>query len=185
MPFCEQSAETCSIDSQLPFGLDVQFPYAILQRMPPPEYPPMPALEADLKSLPVSEQAVAFLLLMARDGAWTRTADKQARALGLKNRDALRVLLLSLNLPQWGTLRRWFRVYTLVSKAEAGDSFAKQALAEGHNPSGTYRTLAGLLKLPPAAILHRGGTALLLPELIRELDQIQQRLRLEANRSAG
>lgn len=73
----------------------------------------------------------------------------------------------------------------MVSKAEAGDSFAKQALAEGHNPSGTYRTLAGLLKLTPGAILQRGGTALLLPELIRELGRIQGNLRPEANRSAG
>jgi hypothetical protein len=145
----------------------------------------MPALEADLKSLPVTDQARAFLLLVARDRSWTRTAEQQAAALGLKNRDALRVILLSLNLPPWGTLKRWFRVYAMVSKVEAGDSFAKQALAEGHNPSSTYRTLAGLLKMRPGAILQRGGTALLLPELIRELDRIRVSLRPEANRSAG
>lgn len=145
----------------------------------------MPTLEADLKALPVTDNALAFLLFVARDRSWTRTAEQQAAALGLKNRDALRILLLSLNLPQWGTLRRWLRVYAMVSKAEAGDSFARQALAEGHNPSGTYRTLAGLLKLTPGAILQRGGTALLLPELIRELDRIQSSLRPGANRSAG
>jgi hypothetical protein len=145
----------------------------------------MPALEADLNTIPVTDQARAFLLLVARERSWPRTAEKQARALGFKNRDALRVLLLSLNLPQWGTLRRWFRVYAMVSRAEAGDSFAKQALAEGHNPSGTYRTLEGLLKLKPGAILQRGGTALLLPELVRELDRIRMSLQPEANRSAG
>jgi hypothetical protein len=145
----------------------------------------VPALEADLKSLPLTDQGLAFLLLVARDRSWTRTAMQQADALGLRNRDALRILLLSLNLPQWGTLKRWFRVYALVAEAEHGSSFARLALARGHNPSSTYRTLAGLLKMRPGAILNRGGTALLLPELIRELDRIRVNLRPEANRSAG
>jgi hypothetical protein len=76
-------------------------------------------------------------------------------------------------------------VYAIIAKAEAGDSFAKQALADGHNPSGTYRTLAGLLKMTPGAILKRGGTALLLPVMVMELDRIQTDLRPEANRSAS
>ena len=145
----------------------------------------MPTLEADLKTLPVTEAAIGFLLLVARGRSWRRTAAQQAAALRLKNRDALRGLLLSLNLPQWGTLRRWFRVYALVFEAEQGRSFATQALADGHNPSSTYRTLAGLLKLTPGTILQRGGTALLLPELIRELDRIRANPRHGANRSAG
>ena len=145
----------------------------------------MPSLEADLSSLPVTDQALTFLLLIARDKSWTRTAEQQASALGLKNRDALRRLVLSLHLPPWGILRRWFRVYALVHEAELGRSFASQALTEGHNPSSTYRTLEGLLKLTPGTILQRGGTALLLPELIRELDRIQRNLRHTANRSAG
>ena len=136
-------------------------------------------------TLPVTDKALAFLLLVAREHSWARTAEKQALALGFKNRDALRALLLSLNLPQWGTLRRWFRVYTIVSKAEAGDSFAKQALAEGHNPSGIYRTLAGLLKMTPGTILRGGGTALLLPVLMDELDRIRTNQGHAANRSAS
>jgi hypothetical protein len=146
---------------------------------------PMLRLEADLNALPVSEEARAFLLLVSRERSWTRTAESQASALGLRSRDALRVLLLSLNLPQWGTLKRWFRVYALISEAETGNSFAKTALAEGHNPSSSYRTLQGLLKMKPGAILERGGTALLLPELIRELDRIRGSLQPRANRSAG
>jgi hypothetical protein len=145
----------------------------------------MHGLEADLNARPVSDDARAFLLLVARDRSWTRTAKQQAVALGLDNRHALRVLLLSLNLPQWGTLKRWFRVYALVSQAEGGSSFAKVALSEGHNPSAAYRTLTGLLKMRPGAILQRGGTALLLPELVRELDRIRVSLRTEANRSAS
>jgi hypothetical protein len=153
--------------------------------MPPPRQSLLGALEADLRTLPLTDKALSFLLLVARDGSWTRTSEDQARALGLKDRNALRALLLSLNLPQWGTLRRWFRVYAIVAMAEAGDSFAKQALSDGHNPSGTYRTLARLLKMQPGAILKRGGTALLLPVLVRELDRLQSTFRPEANRSAG
>ena len=166
-------------------GLDLDPVALILREMTRHDTKPMLRLEADLHALPVSEEARDFLLLVSRERSWTRTAESQARALGLRNRDALRVLLLSLNLPQWGTLRRWFRAYGLISEAETGNSFAKTALAEGHNPSSTYRTLQGLLKMKPGAILERGGTALLLPELIRELDRIRGSLRLRANRSAG
>ncbi len=136
----------------------------------------MPALEADLKTLPVTGPALAFLLLVARDRSWTRTAQVQAQHLGLKDRHALRSHLLALNLPRWGFLKRWFRVYDLVARAEGGDPFAQAALAEGHNPSTIYRTLEGLLNLKPGAILLRGGTALLLPALVTELDRIRAHL---------
>jgi hypothetical protein len=143
----------------------------------------MLSLDRDLNALPVSEQPRSFLLRIAQERAWTRTAEIEARSLGLKNRDALRNLLHSLNLPQWRTLKRWFRVYALVSEAENGSSFARIALSEGHNPSGTYRTLEGLLKMKPGTILRGGGPALLLPELVRALDRI--RGSLEVGRNAG
>lgn len=133
-------------------------------------------LEGQLNALPVSEQARAFLLSVVRQRAWLRTAEVQARFLGLKNRDALRSLLLSLNLPQWRTLKSWFRAFSLVSEVEQGSSFAKVALAEGHNPSSVYRSLEGVLRMKPGAILQAGGTALLLPELVRELDRIHRNL---------
>jgi hypothetical protein len=156
-------------------GLDVSGHRVILTTCPHPD-PAMPNLEGQLNALPVSVPARAFLLSVVRQRAWMRTAEAQARFLGLKNRDALRSLLLSLNLPQWRTLRRWFRVYSIVSEVEQGSSFARVALAAGHNPSSVYRSLEGMLRLKPGAILRAGGTALLLPELVRELDRIHRSL---------
>jgi hypothetical protein len=141
----------------------------------------MSKLEADINALLVTDQARAFLLLVAREEFWKRTAEGVATAIGLKNRDALRNRLLLLNLPPWRVLRRWFRVYALVAAAEEGKSFASSALSDGHNPSSTYRSLESLLKMNPGAILRRGGTALLLPELVRELDKIHQALDLGRN----
>ncbi len=132
-----------------------------------------PSLRDAIPTLPVTPEARTFLLRIEGDRAWTRTAELQARSLGLKNRGALRDRLLSLNLPQWGFLKRWFRLYTLVLAAEQGRSFAASALAEGHNPSSVYHSLEGALKLRPSEILLRGGTALLLSEFVAELARIR------------
>ena len=183
--FCGLFLRATQCTSRFWKGLDGSNYRLILHHVPPSRLLTMPRLEVDIHALPVSEQARAFLLIVADQRSWTRTAETQARMLGLRNRDALRCLLLSLNLPQWGVLKRWFRVYALVAEAEHGSSFARLALKEGHNPSSTYRTLKGLLKMEPGAILQRGGTALLLPELIRELDRIRGSLQPRANRSAG
>jgi hypothetical protein len=141
----------------------------------------MSKLEADIHVLLLTDQARAFLLLVAREGFWKKSAEGVATSIGLRNRDCLRNLLFSLNLPPWRTLRRWFRVYSLVAAAEEGKSFASSALEEGHNPSSAYRTLESLLKMSPGAILKRGGTALLLPELVGELDRIHKSLDLARN----
>jgi hypothetical protein len=125
--------------------------------------------------LPVKPEARAFLVRVLREEAWTRSAEIEARSLGLRNRDALRDRLISLNLPQWGFLKRWFAHYSLVQAAEDGRTFAASALAGGRNPSAVYRSLKEALRMKPGEILDHGGTGLLESILIAELARIQPR----------
>lgn len=150
---------------------------------PPPDKRPATVprpLAEIIDGLPITPAARDFLGQMVLERAWIHTAELAAPTLGLRNKDALRDRLISLNLPRWGFLKRWFRHYALVSEAESGHSFAAIALADGRNPSTVYRSLKDALKIRSVEILARGGTALLESLLVAEVTKIQPRNAPEA-----
>jgi hypothetical protein len=111
----------------------------------------------------LSSTAREILRELTRGRGYSYSAERLARAVGLRNRHQLSYQLKREFLPPLETLARWIRVMLwLIEYERSGISICRSALKEERDPAYRYHLVKRLLGIDWTTLKRRGFTWLLL-----------------------